>query len=237
MTKKTIQSDKASIELRESALLRHVIGTAKEGDPESVTAAMDSFWDGYFASEGTAEWQFRNAALDTAIRAKQPTSAMEIGAYCGYTAVRMGALMAPGSKLISMELDPLFAAIASKVVEHAGLQDRVFVEIGLIQDRLPRIHQKYGLSGPLDALVLDHDVSSFLPDLQLLEQNGHIQKGTVVLCDWNLYPGDEQQASAPTQGSEFMEYLNGIGVSQSTKHTMRDKQIFTVSQAEWVGVV
>jgi len=215
-----------------------VITTAKEGDAEAVTAAMDSFWDTYFNGEGTSEWQFRGAALDSAIRTKQPAVAMEIGAYCGYTAVRMGRLMAPGSKLISIEIDPLFAAIATKVVEHAGLADRVSVEIGSVKDRLPAIHKKFGLKGPLDALLLDHDVGSYLPDLQLLEEHGHLSKGTVVLCDWSLYPGSEdEQPKAPMIGPEFMEYLNKIGVSQSTRHTLRDKEIFTVSQGEWVGVV
>ena len=183
-TKKTIQSDSGFNELRERSLLRHVITTAEEGDAEAVTAAMDAFWDTYFNGEGTSEWQFRGAALDSAIRTKQPTVAMEIGAYCGYTAVRMGRLMAPGSKLISIEIDPLFAAIATKVVEHAGLADRVSVEIGSVKDRLPAIHKKFNLSGPLDALLLDHDVGSYLPDLQLLEEHGHLSKGTVVLCDW-----------------------------------------------------
>ena len=32
-------------ELRERSLLRHVIATSKEGDPDSVTAAMDQFWN------------------------------------------------------------------------------------------------------------------------------------------------------------------------------------------------
>ena len=54
----------------------------------------------------------------------------------------------------------------------------------------------------------------------------------------SLYPGSEdEQPKAPTIGPEFMEYLNKIGVVNSTRHTLRDKEIFTVSQGEWVGVV
>ena len=118
--KKTIQSQSVSDfdELRERALLRHVISSSTEGDPESVTAAMDTFWDTFFHGEGTQEWQLRGAALDNAVRAKQPKIAMEIGAYCGYTAVRMGRLMPAGGRLISIEIDPLYAAIATKVARH-----------------------------------------------------------------------------------------------------------------------
>ena len=112
-TKKTIQTDFS--ELRERSLLRHVVNTATEGDADSVMKAMDTFWDTFFNGEGTSEWQLRGSALDSAIRTKQPKTAMEIGAYCGYTAVRMGRLMPAGSKLVSIEIDPLYAAIATKV--------------------------------------------------------------------------------------------------------------------------
>jgi len=237
--KKTIQSQSVSDfdELRERALLRHVISSSTEGDPESVTAAMDTFWDTFFHGEGTQEWQLRGAALDNAVRAKQPKIAMEIGAYCGYTAVRMGRLMPAGGRLISIEIDPLYAAIATKMVEHAGLSDRVSVEIGSVSGRLPAIHKKFGVQGPLDAVLLDHDVDSYLPDLRLLEQNGHIDKGTMVLCDWSLYPGSNDTDQAPTAANDFMAYLKEIGMSQSTRHTLRDKEFFTVSASDWVGVV
>jgi catechol O-methyltransferase len=236
LTKTSIQNDDFN-ELRERSLLRHVINSSTEGDADSVMAAMDTFWHTYFNGEGTAEWQLRGSALDAAIRSKQPKTAMEIGAYCGYTAVRMGRLMPAGSKLISVELDPLYAAIATKMVEHAGLSDRVSVEIGSIADRLPAIHRKHGVSGPLDALLLDHDVGHYLPDLQLLEKAGHISKATVVLCDWSLYPGSEGAPQAPTAGSDFMGYLSEIGISQSTRQSIRDKEVFTVSAGDWTGAV
>ena len=101
-------------ESRERSLLRHVISSSTEGDPNSVTAAMDTFWDTYFNGEGTAEWNLRGEALDEAVKAKGPKTAMEIGTYCGYTAVRMGKFIPDGGKLISVEIDPLYAAIATK---------------------------------------------------------------------------------------------------------------------------
>ena len=122
------------------------------------------------------------------------------------------------------------------MVEYAGLSERVSVEIGLLGDRLPAIHSKYGLSGPLDAVLLDHDTGSYLPDLQLLEQAGHISTATIVLCDWSLYPGSTEAGVAPTAGTEFMQYLDSLGVSQSTSTSKAGKQIFTVS-GDWMGAV
>ena len=47
--------------------------------------------------------------------------------------------------------------------------------------------------------------------------------------------GNDAAAKAPTDGQEFMQYLSEIGVSQSTRHTLRDKEVFTVSS--WMGVI
>ena len=228
-------------ELRERSLLRYVIANSTEGSPESVIEAMDTFWDTYFNGSGTEEWRLRGDALDEAIRTTSPSRSMELGTYCGYTAVRIGRLLPPGARLISVEIEPLFAAIASTVVEHAGLRDTVSVEIGSVEERLPAIHRKHGTE-PLDALLLDHAVSEFLPDLRLLEQSGMIQKSTKVLCDWNLYPGSEQDEQAPRHGQEFMQYLMTRKASSSggkelrtVRHSLRDKEVFSVSS--WTGVV
>ena len=123
--KQSIQGDDFN-EMRERALLRHVISTSTEGDPDSVTAAMDAFWHTYFNGEATAEWQLRGSALDSAIKQRQPTVAMEIGAYCGYTSVRLGRLIPKGGKLISIEIDPLYAAIATKVRRAPANPDLAF---------------------------------------------------------------------------------------------------------------
>ena len=195
---------------RERDLLQHVIRTSTEGDPDSVTAAMDSFWDAFYSGEGSAEWQLRGSALDEAISKKNPSVAMEIGTYCGYTAVRMGRLLPPDGKLVSVEIDPLYAAIATKVVEYAGLRDRVSIEIGSLGETLPRIIGRYGFDRPLDAVLLDHEPGLYLSDLQLLDGKGLVSEATTMLCDWSLYPGDEHKGQAPTAGKEFMQYLRDV---------------------------
>jgi len=219
-------------ELRERSLLRHVISSAEEGNPASVLEAMDVFWDTYFNGEGTAAWKLRGEALDQAIGSKSVSCAMEIGGYCGYTAVRIGRLLPAGGQLVSVEIDPLFAAIATKVVEFAGLSDKVRVEIGSLAERLPAIQSK-GLAGPLDAVLLDHDTSSYLPDLQLLESHKLVAQDTIVLCDMSLYPGSETTEQAPSESQEFMAYLKDRAGGTVTT-SVRDKEIFTVTKWDYV---
>lgn len=106
-------------ELRERSLLQHTISASSEGDAASVLNAMDEFWDTYYRSENSAEWKARGIALDDAVKAKAPMAAMELGTYCGYSAVRIGRLLPPGAQLVSIEIDPLYAAIATKARERA----------------------------------------------------------------------------------------------------------------------
>jgi len=230
-------------ELRERSLLRHVIASSTEGDPESVMGAMDVFWDTYFNGAGTEEWNLRGDALDAAISKAQPELVLELGTYCGYSAVRIGRLLSPGAKLVSVEIEPLFAAIASKVVEHAGLSDKVKVEIGSVKERLPSIRKKYG-ERPVDTLMLDHDLPSWLPDVRLLEETGALTKNTVVLCDWNLYPGADGAEGGEERmrySQEFMDHLQKREQGGDSKdlrtlrYNLKDKDVFTVSS--WTGVV
>ena len=44
---------------------------------------------------------------------------------------------------------------SDQMVEYAGLSERVSVEIGSLSEKLPAIHRKYGVSGALDAVLLE----------------------------------------------------------------------------------
>ena len=80
---KTVGASSEFYEMRERSLLAHVLAASNEGDPDSVLAAMDEFWDTYFNQEGTAEWKLRGDKIDEAVSAYkggQPAFMMELGA-------------------------------------------------------------------------------------------------------------------------------------------------------------
>ena len=78
-------------------------------------------------------------------------------------------------------------------------------------------------------------MSNYLPDLQLLEQNGHIAKGTVVLCDWSLYPGSDDDPQAPSKHEAFMKYMESVGRGAVGKTSVRKQDVFSVNT--WSGVI
>ncbi len=53
--------------------------------------------------------------------AAQPIkTALEIGTYCGYSAVRVARLLPPGAKLIGIDPSEVPGKVAAPILEHAG---------------------------------------------------------------------------------------------------------------------
>jgi len=184
----------------ERSLLRHVVATAEPGNPESVINAMDAFWNKTFQQQGAAEkWNVRGTTMEDLVREKvdakagqnQPVRCLELGTYCGYSALRIARNLPPGGKLLSVEKDELFAAIATKIIEFAGLDDKVKIWMGTVHSELGSISERMEQQ-PADFVLCDHSKERYVPDLKLLEECGIVDRNTAVVGDVEVYPGDEK---------------------------------------------
>lgn len=222
---------------RERQLLIHVINTAQEGDTESVMQAMDSFWAHTFSMAGTDSWSVRGDLLDKVTKEKRPQRCLEIGTYCGYSALRIARQLPEGGVLVSIEVDPLFAAIATKIVEHAGLASKVKILMGTVESKANRISEC--LSGgssadgseqkPADFVLCDHSKELFVPDLNLLEKCGVVGPGTVVMGDTTVYPGE-----ASSDGdSNLLSYFAAHPKYRVQQH-VGTEQLHGITVSEWV---
>lgn len=63
--------------------------------------------------------------MDSVVVEISPSTVLELGTYCGYSTVRITRLLPPGTKLITVEMNPEYAHVARQVIQHAGLQDKV----------------------------------------------------------------------------------------------------------------
>lgn len=59
--------------------------------------------------------------------------AIELGAYIGYSAVRIARKLPPGAKLYSIDPNETHVRIARTLVQHAGLSDKVEVMPGILE--------------------------------------------------------------------------------------------------------
>jgi len=182
---------------RERQLLVHVVNSVEEGDVDGILQAIDDFWGHHFHMKGADTWSVRKEVLDKTISDKKPERCLELGTYCGYSALRIARNLPENGKLVSMEIDPLFCAIATKIIEYAGLQDKVKVLTGTVETKMQRIQEVLAKPGEnvadvkVDFVLCDHSKDRFLPDLELLESSQVVGAGTVVMGDTTPYPGEE----------------------------------------------
>src|SRR6478735_492048 len=102
---------------REAACAAYVEANAPRGDIDDVIDTIDEF-----ASEKSLLVNVgdeKGELLDAAVRRADPQLALELGAYCGYSALRI-ARAAPEAKVFSVELSASNAEIAGRIWAHAG---------------------------------------------------------------------------------------------------------------------
>jgi len=225
---------------RERQLLVHVVGSAQEGDVESVLDAMDSFWAHQFGMKGTDTWTMRKDMLDGLLGKKAPRCCLELGTYCGYSALRIARNLPEDGLLVSIEVDPLFGAIATKIVEYAGLGHKVKILTGTAESKIERICQLLakrpgGTSERFDFVLCDHSKERFVPDLEILERAGLAGPGTVVMGDTTHYPGEEETAEDGA-GQNLLSYVAASRKFRVQQHVSTE-QTSGITVCEWQYVV
>jgi catechol O-methyltransferase len=169
-----------------------VVAHAAPGDIDAAIAAIDEFaYDQKFLINVGDE---KGVLLDDAVRRVQPRRVLEVGAYVGYSALRMARLLPPGGHLYSVEFSMANASIARRIVEHAGASDRVTFVVGTLGDdgarTMEKLRTEHGFAaGNLDLVFLDHDKTVYLADLQRILEAGWLHPGSVVVADNVGFPG------------------------------------------------
>ncbi|NXA39105.1 COMT methyltransferase, partial [Eudromia elegans] len=145
--------------------------------------------------------------LDKTVEEVNPSIVLELGTYCGYSAVRIARLLKAGARLLTVEFNPEFAAIAKQMIEFAGVQDKVNILEGPSEEIIPQLKKKHEVD-TLDFVFLDHWKDRYSPDTILLQECNLLRKGTVLLADNVICPG------AP----EFLKYIRNNPRFQCTNY-------------------
>jgi catechol O-methyltransferase len=176
---------------REDALAAYVAEHARRDDIDDVIRVIDEFChqQSFMMNVGDEKGEL----LDAALRRARPIRVLEIGAYCGYSALRLARATAPDTQICTVEFSAANAEIARRNLDHAGVAHRVEVIVGSLGDgdqTLRHLRTVSGFTdGVLDFVFLDHDKDHYLPDLQRIVDQGWLHPGSVVVADNVGFPG------------------------------------------------
>lgn len=87
--------------------------------------------------------------IHSAVQRTKPRRLLELGTYCSYSALRMARLMPEGAELVSVEFNPANAAIARRILTHAGIGEEVAIVVGTLGDggvTIARLESEHGFS-------------------------------------------------------------------------------------------
>lgn len=175
---------------REARLAQHVLAHAKRGDAADVIRVIDDF--GYNQSILINVGDEKGRILDAAVASARPSRILELGTYCGYSALRM-AMAAPTARIVSIEFSTANAAIARSILDHAGVGGRVTIVVGTLGDggkTVDALNRSHGFGpGAVDLVFVDHAKEAYLPDLQLILAQAWLRTGALVVADNIRFPG------------------------------------------------
>ncbi|KAM9330865.1 catechol O-methyltransferase-like [Gastrophryne carolinensis] len=197
--------DSAMAESKERRILEFVQQNAVRGDPQSVVDTIDKYCS-------QKEWAMnvgdeKGLILDNLVKEADPCTALELGTYCGYSAVRIARLLKPQARLFTIEMNPAHADVAKQMIEFAGVQDKVKILQGSSENIIPALKAGQAIEH-LDFVFIDHFGNRYTADTKLLESCGLLKKGSVLVADNVVYPG------AP----DFLQYVRTSGHYDCTNY-------------------
>jgi catechol O-methyltransferase len=176
---------------REEALAKYVAAHAPAGDIDDVIRVIDEFC--YRRSFMINVGDEKGEILDAAVRRSNPRQLLELGTYCGYSALRMARVMPDDARLVSIEFNPANADIARRIWDVAGVDDRLAVVVGTLGDggaTIERLESEHGFTaGSLDFVFIDHAKEAYVPDLERIVERGWLHPGSIVVADNIKFPG------------------------------------------------
>jgi predicted O-methyltransferase YrrM len=141
----------------------------------------------------------------------KPVSILEIGTYTGYSAICLAEGLAPGGKLITMDINEELESSVRKYFEEAGLSDKIEYKIGDARTILS------SLKGPFDLVFIDADKENYSRYYDMVIDK--VPVSGIILADNVLWSGKVLQAKQDKDTRAIVEF---------NKKVQRDERVENV---------
>lgn len=189
--RETLRRDGQVGDGREEAAARYVSARAARGDVAAAIRAIDAY--GYRHKFLINVGDKKGAILEQAVERVRPRLVLELGAYIGYSALRIARTLPERGRVISLEKSAKNAELARRIAAHAGVDDRVTFVVGDLGDdgsTATLLRDAHGVwPGSLDLVFIGHAGDAYVPDLQRILAAGWLHTGSVVIADNVGFPG------------------------------------------------
>lgn len=142
--------------------------------------------------------------LEILVRMTGARHVLELGTLGGYSAIWMARALPPGGTIVTVELDPKHAAVASSNFERAGVSDRVELRVGTALETLPLISESR--EGPFDLFFIDADKANIPAYFEWALRMSHA--GSVIVVDNVVREGAVVDASSDDPSVKGVRRLN-----------------------------
>ena len=142
--------------------------------------------------------------LELLARALHARQILEIGTLGGYSTLWLARGLAPGGRIVTLEVDPKHAEVARRTFERAGRSGAIELRLGAALETLPRMVEER--AGPFDMIFVDADKPN-LPDyfswsLRLS------RPGTLIVVDNVVREGDVVDAGSADASVQGVRRMN-----------------------------
>ena len=117
--------------------------------------------------------------LSLLVQLSSARALLEVGTLGGYSAIWLARGMGPGGRLVTLEVEPLHAEVATRNIARAGLSEVVDIRLGAALDTLPRLVAEG--AGPFDFVFIDADKADNAEYFQWAVRLS--RPGTVIVVD------------------------------------------------------
>jgi predicted O-methyltransferase YrrM len=135
---------------------------------------------------------------------------LEVGTLGGYSTIWLARALPPDGRLVTLELDPRHAEVATANIARAGLSDVVEIRLGRAIDTLPVLAEEG--YGPFDLVFIDADKPSNADYFEWALRLGRV--GTTIVVDNVVRNGKVADPDCDDADVEGVRRLNALIASE-----------------------